>query len=48
MIIKKKSKLGEVEVKTKEGKKVKETKEKIYKGLEKIADKLKKAAKKLK
>jgi len=49
MIIKKKSKdLGEVQVKYTEGKKIKEVKEKIYSGLNKIADKIKKAAKKVK
>jgi len=49
MIVKKKSKdLGEVKVSFKEGKKVKEVKEKISKGLNKIADKIKNVAKKVK
>ncbi|MDD4353159.1 MAG: hypothetical protein PHN56_01740 [Candidatus Nanoarchaeia archaeon] len=49
MMIKKKSKdLGEVQVKYKEGKKIKDVKEKISDGLNKIADKIKKVAKKVK
>ncbi|MDD2678573.1 MAG: hypothetical protein PHT91_01175 [Candidatus Nanoarchaeia archaeon] len=49
MKIKKKSKdLGEVEIKYTEGKKVKNMKEKIYQGLNKLAGKIKKAAKKVK
>ena len=47
--IKKKDKdLGEVELKYTEGKKVKDFKEKISEGLNKIANKIKKAAKKVK
>jgi hypothetical protein len=49
MDIKKKSKeLGEVEIKYTEGKKIKEIKEKISRGLNKIASKIKKAANKVK
>jgi len=49
MKIKKKSKdLGELEIKYTEGKKVKNVKEKIYDGLNKIAEKIKKAARKVK
>jgi hypothetical protein len=49
MNFKKKSKdLGEIEVKFQEGKKLKKIKEKISKGLNRIADKIKKIAKKVK